>query len=215
MGTAKKTQNLTDIPRGKKSRKENRAENKSLHQEVLQSESKAVAEGELQYPPAATNPVNPKMGRPTVYTEELADEICGQLAMGKSLRTVCGQDHLPSIATVYNWFRKHPDFLERYARAKEDATDAMAEDIQDIADEPQTYQEVIQHPDGSQTVRTIDNTKRTQLRIETRKWIMGKYKPKKYGDKLDVTSNGDALPTPILSQLLPTNAPDDIKDEEN
>lgn len=37
-----------------------------------------------------------------------------------------------------------------------------------------------------------------RLQVDTRKWYLSKVLPKLYGDKLDLTSGGEKLPTPIL-----------------
>lgn len=48
-----------------------------------------------------------------------------------------------------------------------------------------------------------------RVELDARKWFASKLLPKKYGDKLDVTSGGQALPTPILG-VMP--APDTTRD---
>lgn len=126
-------------------------------------------------------------GRPTNYTQELADNICEQLAMGKSMRTVCKEENMPCVATIFNWMRTKPEFLEQYTRAKEESADAMAEEVIDISD------------DGDYDIEIPQKVARDRLRIETRKWLMSKMKPKKYSDKIDVTSGWKELPTPIIS----------------
>lgn len=104
-------------------------------------------------------------GRPSLYTEEIADLICEKLTEGMSLRKICMLDGFPGAASVYTWLDKYPEFQEKYTRAREVATEDMLEDILEIADNP-----------------TLDpNEKR--IRIDTRKWAMGKLKPKKYGEK--------------------------------
>ena len=153
-----------------------------------------------------------KKGRPTLYTEELASEICAELALGKSIRTVCHPEHMPSVATIFNWFSKHPTFLEQYTRAKQESADAMAEDVLDIADDGTNDYMTITKGDKEYEVTNGEAIQRSRLRVETRKWLMAKMKPKKYGDKIDMTTNGKDLPTPILGGLsvkeldaLPTN----------
>lgn len=136
-------------------------------------------------------------GQPTKYTQELADRICNELALGKSIRTVCAIEGMPAIATIFNWFRTQPEFLEQYARAKQEAADAMAEDILDIADDG-TNDWTKANVRGKQVdVPDREVIQRSQLRVETRKWLMAKMKPKRYGDKLDVTTDGEKLPAPI------------------
>lgn len=133
-------------------------------------------------------------GRPTDYTQDKADAICEQLAMGDSLRTVCKSDDMPTVKTVFNWLRKYPEFLQQYTRAKEESADAMADDILDIADDGTNDWTTRKNKDGSE-YDVVDNDviQRSRLRVETRKWLMAKMKPKKYGDKLDMTSDGEKL----------------------
>lgn len=84
---------------------------------------------------------------------------------GMSLRKICMQDDFPDAATVYRWLDKYEEFRDKYARAREAATEDMLEEILEIADSTE-----------------IDpNDKR--VRIDTRKWAMGKLKPKKYGER--------------------------------
>ncbi len=59
------------------------------------------------------------MSRPTKYNENTADKICLELIEGKSLRQICQADSMPCIATVFNWMKSKPEFLEQYTRARE------------------------------------------------------------------------------------------------
>lgn len=132
-----------------------------------------------------------KVGRPSKYTQELADLICNQLSEGISLRTVCLGEGMPDKTTVFSWMRLHKEFLAQYARAKEESADALAEEIIDISDETnQVIRSGAEKKSGAYA-------QAQRLRVDTRKWIMSKMKPKKYGDKIDVTSDGKVLPTPI------------------
>jgi hypothetical protein len=134
------------------------------------------------------------MGRPSLFTQELADKICEELAMGYSLRTVCKADEMPSVATVFNWFRTHEDFLEQYTRAKQEAADAMAEDILDIADDASNDWMIRHGKDEDEAYQLNgEHLQRSRLRIDTRKFLMAKMKPKRYGEKLDLTTGGDKL----------------------
>jgi hypothetical protein len=117
-------------------------------------------------------------GRPSTYTDEMGDKICDLLTQGMSLRKICESDDFPNASTVYVWLDRFPSFAERYTRAREAATEDMLEDILSIADDPQ--------------IEVQDK----RVRIDTRKWAMGKLKPKKYGDKQQVevgNKDGEAL----------------------
>lgn len=147
-----------------------------------------------------------KKGRPEVYTTELADKVCEKIVLGYSMRTVCAFDDMPGIATVFRWLRTKPEFQEMYARATQERTEAMAEDILDIADDGSNDLMTIQKGDMTYEVENKEVTNRSRLRVDTRKWLMAKMKPKKYGDKLDLTSDGKALPQPIYGGVSKHNS---------
>ncbi len=125
-------------------------------------------------------------GRPSDYTQEKADKICEMLSEGMSLRSVCKEEGMPSAATVFKWMREHEDFLKQYTRAKEESADAMAEECLDIADDgTNDYMERLDK-DGESVGYQVngEHIQRSRLRVETRKWLMAKMKPKKYGEKV-------------------------------
>ena len=123
-------------------------------------------------------------GRPSIYTDELALEICRRLSKGESLKSITDDTEMPDDNTVFKWI--HDDvngFKDKYARAKEESSDAYAEKMMTIAEEVD--------------LKNGLSVQKARLQIDTMKWLMSKQKPKKYGDKLDLTSDGKALPTPI------------------
>jgi len=146
-----------------------------------------------------------KLGRPTKFTQEIADEICAYLAMGQSLRTICGNEdddpkrqYLPSVRTIFSWLRTNEIFLQQYTRAKEESADAMADEVMDISDDGHNDWMERRYGKDKVWVENGEAVGRSKLRVETRKWLMAKMKPKRYGDKLDLTSKGEALPVPLL-----------------
>lgn len=125
-------------------------------------------------------------GRPSDFTEALAAEICGQLAEGKSLRKICDQDDFPDKSTVFRWLGSNTVFRDQYARAREAQADAMAEEILDIADNGTNdygFKEG-DTPDGAgaNPVFLAEHVQRSKLRVDSRKWLLSKVAPKKYGD---------------------------------
>lgn len=141
-------------------------------------------------------------GRPSDYTEELCDRICAELAEGKSLRTVCIPDEMPSTVTVFAWMRKHPEFLNRYARAKEESADALFEETIDIADDGTNDWMTDNDKDNAGYKLNGENIQRSRLRVDTRKWMMSKMRPKKYGDKITTEHTGSVSVTDMTSDQL-------------
>jgi hypothetical protein len=130
-------------------------------------------------------------GRPTDYSPELASRICAELAAGKSLKSVCDLKGMPSRNSIFTWLGKYPDFLEKYETAKQEAADLLAEEIIEIADDGRNdYMEVQQDGGGVAYKFNKEHVQRSRLRVDARKWIAAKLKPKKYGDKVTTELTG-------------------------
>jgi hypothetical protein len=110
-----------------------------------------------------------------------------------SIRAAC--QHLgnsPDTATIFRWLDADAAFRERYARAREAQAHVLADEMIEIADTPQVGQIVTTKADGSVETRSGDMLEHRRLRIEARKWLMGKLRPKVYGDKqLHTGSDGE------------------------
>jgi hypothetical protein len=150
-----------------------------------------------------------KIGRPSEYTVEMADVICSQLADGDSMRTVCKPDHMPNKTTVFRWIRTYEEFRNQYARAKEESADSLTDEMLDISDNANNdWMEAGGDSEGYKL--NGENIQRSKLRIDTRKWLASKLKPKKYGDKIQQEISGNINLTDLsedeldrkLSQLI-------------
>jgi hypothetical protein len=114
------------------------------------------------------------MSKPTKYTPELFERVCEGIAEGNSLRKVCSAPDMPDRACVRRWMIANPELAIQYARAKEERAEVFADEIMEIADnatDPQV----------------------ARLQVDARKWIASKMLPRIYGDKVDVTSNGNTI----------------------
>jgi hypothetical protein len=142
----------------------------------------------------AQEPAQPPqpIGRPSIFSEELAIKICEEIATSsKSLRTICAQDDFPSVRTVLTWLaegdkkdgkEEFRQFLHQYTRAREMQADVLADEMIEIADD---------RKGDEKSFVGINRIHRDKLRIESRKWIASKLKPKKYGDKIDLNHSGE------------------------
>lgn len=135
------------------------------------------------------------MARPTLYTEELAQKICLLVSEGLGFRAICETDEMPDKSTIMRWLAKHDEFCDQYEKAKSRCAHLMAEDIIDIADniegQPVIVDGVPLTQDG-EIVKVIDNTSvnHARLKVDTRKFLMAKLMPKKYGDKVQQELSG-------------------------
>lgn len=128
------------------------------------------------------------MARPSDFTQEIADAICERLADGESLRTICTAEDMPNKATVFRWLANNDAFRDQYASAREAQADALFDEILDISDDGSNDWMERKNSDG-QNIGWMENgeaLRRSALRVDARKWIAGKLRPKKYGDKLEL-----------------------------
>lgn len=136
-------------------------------------------------------------GRPSKYTKELGDNVCEGIANGWSIRSVCDKEDMPALTTVFKWIREIPEFTQQYAKATEERSEAHNESLLEMGDEAI---EKAQNVDPKASGAVVQAYK---LKADNFKWSMSKMKPKKYGDKVDVTSAGEAIKgnTIILSDF--------------
>jgi hypothetical protein len=123
-------------------------------------------------------------------------DILASLSDLGSLRKACAQHEVPK-GTFLGWIAEDPALADQYARAREIGLEAMAEEILDISDDS-GVDVFLDQATGKWTVNG-EAVARARLRTDNRKWLLSKCLPKKYGDKLDLTSGGDKLPSTTVT----------------
>ena len=135
------------------------------------------------------------MGRPSRYSDALVDGICERLAGGESLVALCRDATMPGLTTVFRWLAdpERQAFRERYALAREAQADRLFDEMLGIADDATNDWMVRNAEKGGPLALNSEHIQRSKLRLDTRKWMAARLAPKKYGDKMDVTSGGEKL----------------------
>lgn len=145
------------------------------------------------------------MGRaPMPVDEELCDFICDCYATSSaSLKTILEKhaelfpDKItPSPATIFKWLDENPSFAENYTRAKDAQAEYLAEAVPEIANDGRNdWMERLAF-DGANKGWEINGeaVARSRVRIDAYKWMAGRLKPKKYGDKLAVDQTMSVSP---------------------
>lgn len=140
-------------------------------------------------------------GRPSSFTQEIADKICEGIAEGKSLRSMLLEDEtLPASSTIFRWLSLDKAFSEQYARAREAQADVLFDEILDIADE--SAFDLTAGKDGLTVNQEV--IARSRLRVDARKWMAGKLRPKVYGEKIQTEHSGE----------MTVRSATDLKDDE-
>lgn len=126
-----------------------------------------------------------KAAKPTTKASptraQLAAAVCDGMLDGLSLRKSCIKSGV-TISTFLRWVSEDEALAEHYTRAREMLLEHMREDLETIADEaiPSTAS-------GSLDSAAVA---KQRLQVDTRKWLLSKLAPKKYGDKVEQTLVG-------------------------
>jgi hypothetical protein len=114
----------------------------------------------------------PAAKRPTEYTKEIGETICGRLVEDENLRSICAEPEMPDVATVSNWISNNAEFRDMYALAREFQAHCIADEVIELADEVSTEWVEKVRANG-RVVRGPDrkNLPRYRLRNEVRHWV--------------------------------------------
>jgi hypothetical protein len=108
------------------------------------------------------------------FSQELFDEICVRIAEGESLRKICKDDKMPNLTSVWKWLNDNEELSKQYARAREEQAEYYADEITEICDAKIPLDAFGKIDAGA--------VNQARLKIDARKWIASKLKPKKFGD---------------------------------
>lgn len=116
------------------------------------------------------------------------DDICNRICEGESLNSICKEKGMPSKGVFLGWTNKDQTLADQYARSMEQRAELYAEEIIRIADD-----------------NNID-VHRARLMVDSRKWVACKLKPKRYGDKIDLSNQDGTLSQPTIDTTKLTTA---------
>ncbi len=118
-------------------------------------------------------------GRPSIYTDALVDRIIERISAGEPLQKICEDADMPACSTVQRWRRDKSDFAKLYSLAREEAADAYADRIMDLANS------LI---DSRKNV-TREEIQAVRVALEALKWAASKLRPGIYGDMTRVAGH--------------------------
>lgn len=127
-----------------------------------------------------------KAAKPTVAgspdRRKIAELVFAGMRSGMSAFKACQVAGVPQ-STFIRWMDDDAKLAEEYARAREDLIEHIASETLAIADQPVGSTE-----NGSTDSGAVQ---KQRLQVDTRKWLLSKLAPKKFGDKLELTGDPD------------------------
>ena len=139
-----------------------------------------------------TKPKKPN-GRPTIFTEILAAKICQRIADGESIRAICSDPNMPSTTAIFRWIAngKYDGFRQLYEASMQIRLETLGDGLIELADAP-----IERNAAGA-----IDSAavQMRRLQIETRRWILSKLLPRKYGDRMGLDHQGEGFNLTVVT----------------
>lgn len=144
---------------------------------------------------------------------DLAKKVMEGMRNGMSAFKSCQAAGVPH-STFLGWVNEDAALADKYAHAREDLIERMANEVLELADS-----EVPETGDGKRDWQAIQQRK---LQVDSRKWLLSKLAPKKYGNRLELTGDKEnplqvqtidasKLSTDVLAQIIAAkdaNGPD-------
>ena len=149
------------------------------------------------------HPFNPR----SAYSEEVVEKVCNHVANGGSLRALMREDKtIPSYYVLFGWMQEHPEFEDKWRTARAFNADALFDEILEISNTPVDTIMTVQRAKGNVETTKKDAVEHRRLQIESRKWMIEKLAPRKYGNKITTEISG-----PDGSPLQISNISDELR----
>ena len=112
----------------------------------------------------------------------LAKKVLEGMHGGLSCFKACQAAGVPH-STFIGWVNVDQELADRYTRAREELIERMAQEVLELSDVDVGLQ-----PDGKRDWAAVQ---KHRLQVDTRKWLLSKLAPKKFGDKLELSGDPD------------------------
>jgi hypothetical protein len=134
-------------------------------------------------------------------TDAVFKGICIELSFNDiGLKRLC-EKHNTSSSAFFDLLKDNKELTDFYMRARDMQADFLADQIIEIADDSSKDTIKFMKDGQQQEMENKEWVNRSKLRVEARKWIASKLKPKKYGDKLEVDQKTELSGTVEVKQI--------------
>ncbi|MGL4568069.1 MAG: hypothetical protein ACRCU6_06025 [Fusobacteriaceae bacterium] len=141
--------------------------------------------------------------------EGIFQDILEEIIEGRAIRNILKDSGMPRALSFFQWLKSNTEWQEQYAYACELRQELLFEKALDIAENPEEGTETTIDHNGTKVVQK-DMIQHRTLKVNTIKWQLEKMNPKKYGSKIDVTSDNK----PVTESKVVWNFIDAKKEKE-
>jgi len=138
--------------------------------------------------PTKASRVPGQIGRPSIYSDELALDICRRVASGECVTHIYAEADMPHIDTVMTWAidGRHGPFSEAYARAKRCRAEIWAEQLRIVTSTVRMGVIKTSKSDGTFEEKRVDMVERSRLEADALKFPIARHDPERYGDRRSI-----------------------------
>ena len=104
------------------------------------------------------------------YHAAIRRQLCAMVADGMTRSSACKALGI-NTSQVTTWIKKNEEFAAEWRQARDAQITILADELLEIADAP---------------MKDVVDVARAKLRIDTRKWLLARWKPREYGDRAQV-----------------------------
>lgn len=152
-------------------------------------------------------------GHTKAEKDNIITAICDKVIEDRISFNEAVKDSEISLVTFYKWISKDVELQTLYNYAREVRSDVLFEEIIEIADKTEEGVTIETDDHGRTKEKKGDMTQHRRLKIDSRKWVVSKMSPKKYGDRLDLSSlDGSMTPK---NAIITTMTPEELKEALN
>jgi hypothetical protein len=133
-------------------------------------------------------------GAPSKFNKDITQQILDFVTDGGNIKNACAESGI-SFQTWCNWKADNSELFDLYVKARQDKAEGLESEID-------RYMSLLEK-------KTIEPSAANVL-IQTLKWKLSKFYPKMFGDKVDVTTDGEKInsaPSDIVVKIItPTDS---------
>jgi hypothetical protein len=112
-------------------------------------------------------------GRPTKYSQSMADKIIAMVSAGKTLTKISNELGL-ALQDVYNWLNDYPDFLSSYQHARKLMCVSLIDSMLDQAEKAEREEALL-----------------LKVKSGIYQWVAARYNADQFSEKRNVQINGE------------------------